>query len=46
MEMPDQLLILGVADISVLSERFAALLSRTTSPLLVVWQPGGLPQQG
>jgi sulfate transport system ATP-binding protein len=45
-EVPDQLLILGVTDIAVLGERFAALLSRTASPLLVVWQPGGLPQQG
>jgi sulfate transport system ATP-binding protein len=44
-EAPDQLLILGVSDISVLTERFAALLSRTESPLLVVWQPGDLPQQ-
>jgi hypothetical protein len=41
----DQLLILGVSDISVLTERFAILLSRTASPLLVVWQPGELPQQ-
>jgi hypothetical protein len=39
-EAPDQLLILGVSDISALTQRFAALLSRTTSPLLVVWQPG------
>ncbi len=38
-EAPDQLLILGVADISVLTQRFATLLSRTASPLLVVWQP-------
>ncbi|HTC51658.1 MAG TPA: ABC transporter ATP-binding protein [Steroidobacteraceae bacterium] len=44
-EMPEQLLILGVSDISVLTERFAALLSRTASPLLVVWQPGDPPQQ-
>jgi sulfate transport system ATP-binding protein len=44
-EAPNQLLILGVADISVLSERFAALLSRTESPLLIVWQPGDRPQQ-
>ena len=44
-EAPNQLLILGVSDISVLTERFAALLSRTESPLLVVWQPGDLPQQ-
>jgi sulfate transport system ATP-binding protein len=39
-ERPDQLLILGVSDISVLTQRFAVLLSRTASPLLVVWQPG------
>ena len=39
-EAPNQLLILGVSDISVLRQRFAALLSRTGSPLLVVWQPG------
>jgi sulfate transport system ATP-binding protein len=38
-EAPDQMLILGVSDISVLPLRFAALLSRTTSPLLVVCQP-------
>jgi sulfate/thiosulfate transport system ATP-binding protein len=38
-QAPDQMLILGVSDISVLPERFAALLSRTTSPLLVVCQP-------
>ncbi len=38
--MPNQLLILGVSDINVLTQRFAALLSRTASPLLVVWQPG------
>ncbi len=44
-EMPEQLLILGVSDISVLTQRFAALLSRTASPLLVVWQPGDSPQQ-
>jgi sulfate/thiosulfate transport system ATP-binding protein len=44
-EAPNQLLILGVSDISVLTERFAALLSRTESPLLVVWQPGDLPQR-
>ena len=44
-EQPNQLLILGVSDIGVLGERFAALLSRTASPLLVVWQPGDLPQQ-
>jgi sulfate/thiosulfate transport system ATP-binding protein len=43
-EAPNQLLILGVSDISVLTQRFAALLSRTESPLLVVWQPGDLPQ--
>ncbi len=42
-ERPDQLLILGVSDISVLTERFAVLLSRTASPLLVVWQPGDAP---
>jgi hypothetical protein len=39
-EAPDQLLILGVSDITALTQHFAALLSRTTSPLLVVWQPG------
>ena len=39
-ERPDQLLILGVSDIDVLLQRFAALLSRTASPLLIVWQPG------
>jgi len=44
-EAPNQLLILGVSDISVLTERFAALLSRTESPLLIVWQPGDRPQQ-
>jgi sulfate/thiosulfate transport system ATP-binding protein len=44
-EAPNQLLILGVSDISVLTQRFAALLSRTESPLLVVWQPGDLPHQ-
>jgi sulfate transport system ATP-binding protein len=38
-QAPDQMLILGVSDISVLPLRFAALLSRTTSPLLVVCQP-------
>ena len=43
MERPDQLLILGVSDISVLTQRFAVLLSRTASPLLVVWQPGDSP---
>ncbi len=43
-ERPDQLLILGVSDISVLTQRFAVLLSRTSSPLLVVWQPGDSPQ--
>ncbi|HTB68261.1 MAG TPA: ABC transporter ATP-binding protein [Steroidobacteraceae bacterium] len=43
-ESPDQLLILGVADISVLTQRFATLLSRTANPLLVVWQPGDSPQ--
>ena len=42
-ERPDQLLILGVSDISVLTQRFAVLLSRTSSPLLVVWQPGDVP---
>jgi sulfate transport system ATP-binding protein len=44
-ERPDQLLVLGVSDISVLTQRFAVLLSRTSSPLLVVWQPGDSPQQ-
>jgi len=44
-EAPNQLLILGVSDISVLTQRFAALLSRTESPLLIVWQPGDLPLQ-
>jgi hypothetical protein len=44
-DMPEQLLILGVSDISVLTQRFAPLLSRTASPLLVVWQPGDAPQQ-
>ena len=44
-ERPDQLLILGVSDISVLTQRFAVLLSRTASPLLVVWQPSDVPQQ-
>ena len=44
-ERPDQLLILGVSDISVLTQRFAVLLSRTASPLLVVWQPSDAPQQ-
>jgi sulfate/thiosulfate transport system ATP-binding protein len=43
-EAPDQLLILGVSDIEVLTQRFATLLSRTASPLLVVWQPGDAPQ--
>jgi sulfate/thiosulfate transport system ATP-binding protein len=38
-QAPDQMLILGVSDISVLPLRFAALLARTTSPLLVVCQP-------
>jgi hypothetical protein len=38
-QAPDQMLILGVSDISVLPLRFAALLSRTASPLLVVCQP-------
>ena len=38
-EAPNQLLILGVSNIEVLAERFAALLSHTRSPLLVVWQP-------
>ena len=42
-ERTDQLLILGVSDISVLTQRFAVLLSRTASPLLVVWQPGDSP---
>jgi sulfate transport system ATP-binding protein len=44
-ESPDQLLILGVADVGVLTQRFATLLSRTSNPLLVVWQPGDSPQQ-
>jgi sulfate/thiosulfate transport system ATP-binding protein len=44
-EAPNQLLILGVSDISVLAQRFAVLLSRTASPLLVVWQPGDSPRQ-
>jgi len=44
-ERPDQMLILGVSDISVLTERFTALLGRTANPLLVVWQPGDSPQQ-
>jgi hypothetical protein len=44
-EAPDQLLILGVSDISVLRQRFATLLSRTASPLLVVWQHGDSTQQ-
>ena len=44
-ERPDQLLILGVSDISVLTQRFSVLLSRTASPLLVVWQPGDSPPQ-
>ena len=43
-ESPDQLLILGVSDISVLRQRFATLLSRTASPLLVVWRPGDSAQ--
>jgi sulfate transport system ATP-binding protein len=43
-ELPNQLLILGVSDVSVLTERFAALLSRPESPLLVVWQPDAVPQ--
>ncbi len=42
-ELPNQLLILGVSDVSVLTERFAALLSRLESPLLVVWQPDAVP---
>ena len=42
-ERPDQLLILGVSDISVLTQRFSVLLSRTASPLLVVWQPVDSP---
>ncbi len=45
-EQPDQLLIIGVSDIGVLSQRFAVLLSRIASPLLVVWQPGDPPTQG
>jgi sulfate transport system ATP-binding protein len=44
-ESPDQLLILGVSDIGVLTQRFATLLSRTASPLLVVWQHGDSAQQ-
>ena len=44
-ELPQQLLILGVSDIGVLTQRFAALLARTASPLLVVWQPGDVPVQ-
>jgi sulfate/thiosulfate transport system ATP-binding protein len=44
-ESPDQLLILGVAEISTLTQRFATLLSRTASPLLVVWQHGDSAQQ-
>ena len=44
-ERPDQMLILGVSDISVLTQRFTELLSRTASPLLVVWQPGDSPHQ-
>ncbi len=42
-ERPDQMLILGVSDISVLTQLFAVLLSRTANPLLVVWQPGDSP---
>jgi sulfate/thiosulfate transport system ATP-binding protein len=38
-QAPDQMLILGVSDISVLPARFAALLVRTTNPLLIVCQP-------
>ena len=46
LENPDQLLILGVSDIEALTQRFAVLLSRTASPLLIVWQPGdSSPQQ-
>jgi sulfate transport system ATP-binding protein len=44
-ERPDQMLILGVSDIAVLTQRFTALLSRMANPLLVVWQPGESPQQ-
>ncbi len=44
-EASDQLLILGVSDIGILGQRFATLLSRTASPLLIVWQPGDSPQQ-
>ncbi|HEY6457248.1 MAG TPA: ABC transporter ATP-binding protein [Steroidobacteraceae bacterium] len=44
-ESPDQLLILGVSDISVLTLQFATLLSRTANPLLVVWQPGDAAAQ-
>ncbi len=43
-EAPDQLLILGVSDIEILSQRFATLLSRTASPLLIVWRPGDAPR--
>ena len=44
-EAPNQMLILGVSDINVLAQRFAALLSRTTGPLLIVWQPADAPPQ-
>ena len=44
-EEPNQLLILGVSDINVLTQRFAALLARTTGPLLIVWQPADTPLQ-
>jgi sulfate/thiosulfate transport system ATP-binding protein len=42
-ERENQLLILGVSDIGVLNQRFTGLLARTTSPLLIVWQPGDSP---
>jgi sulfate/thiosulfate transport system ATP-binding protein len=45
-EAPEQLLILGVSDITVLTQRFAALLARTNGPLLIVWQPADAPPQG
>jgi len=39
-EAPNQMLILGVSDNRVLTQRFAALLAGNSSPLLVVCPPG------
>jgi hypothetical protein len=43
-EVPGQLLILGVSDPAVLSERFGALLDGTSWPLLIVYQPPEAPR--